>query len=274
MPPSSAASSEALLDALRACLTPSAARRPPVEAVLQQLRASAPQLDASLPGGRRASGLDRARGEHTAGLLTLRDIRASGLFPKASSAGGVKAYLLLTCGGQRRVTPVAPKGHEVRASKPAPFGNCVRHVLVRDAPPPSAGLVLTPVRGAVAARQASWVCELAVPTHGLQTLELTLWAYHHRTTHDFLGAVVLVLPSVLPDPSQPTQLPPTPLTLQKRSHKSHVAGELSFHMSWEPFAQPTPPSPSPPPPPWPPGDMPTIAILYHVRRAQSRPLDP
>jgi hypothetical protein len=46
--------------------------------------------------------------------LTLSALKASGLFPKGASGGGVKAYVLLTCGGARRLTPVAPKGQEAQ----------------------------------------------------------------------------------------------------------------------------------------------------------------
>ena len=208
-PPTSAASSEVLLDLLRLCLTPSAAKRPPIDSVLQWLHTRSNQIENGVGsnggGGRqRASAFDRPTDMHRAGLLTISKLHCSGLFPKSVSGGGVKAYVLITCGGARRVTIVAPKAHE-----------------------------------------ASWTEELSVPTHALQSLELTVWAFHTRTTHDFLGAVVLSLPTVIDDPSQPLQQPERSVMLQKRSHKSRVSGELSFALSWEPFAAPPPTSPPP-----------------------------
>ena len=229
MPPESAASSEALLNLLRACLTPSAAQRPSVHALLQRLRSS--RVDAPMPGARRPSYIERADGSHTAGMLTIRELHASGLYPKAASSGGVKPYVLLTCGGQRRVTAVAPKGHE-----------------------------------------ASWGLEMAVATHGLQTLEMTVWAFHRRTTHDFLGAIVLSLHTLIHDPTVPTRLPLQRISLQKRSHKSHVAGELALSISWEPFATTHAPLPGPPthtkPVSPPPADPPSPHLLGEAAAAR------
>ena len=197
MPPDSAASSAALVGLLRLCLVPSAAKRPPIGSVLQWLRAHASRIDSSLPDGRRASYADRESASHTAGMLTISSLHAVGLYPKGVSGSGVKAYLLLTCGGARRLTKVAPKGNE-----------------------------------------AAWSDKLAVATHGLQTFELTVWAFHKHSAHDFLGAAVLSLSNLVPDPTKPLSVPERVAALQKRSHKSHVSGELSFTFAWEPFAAP------------------------------------
>lgn len=203
-PPEAAAREEALLDLLRACLTPSAARRPSVQALLQRLRTARIDAPLPLPDGTRASSLERSAASHTAGMLTISELRATGLFPKSATAAGVKAYVLLACGGQRRVTPVAPRGHA-----------------------------------------AHWSLALAVPTHALQTIELTIWAAHTRTTHDFLGGLTLSLHALIGDPTVATRIGPQGRPLQKRTHKSRVAGEISMVICWEPFAaQVAPPPPA------------------------------
>ena len=193
--PHSAGASAVLLDLLRLCLTPSPAQRPTATDVLQWLHARSDQVGGG--GGIKAAWpFSRPPGAHVAGRLTIRGLEARNVFPKAASRGGVKPYVLLTCGGTRRVTSIAPKGHT-----------------------------------------ASWGAEaLEASTHAMQHVELTVWAHHRRTTHDFLGVVTLSLPTLVPEPTQQARVEGRVVTLQRRSHKSHVSGELCFSLSWEPFA--------------------------------------
>ena len=153
-----ASGSELLLDVLRMCLTPSAKSRPPVVSVLQYISSRSAQVDGGI--GMSREGLLEAR--HAAGMLTITNLRAYDLFPKGSSASrrGVKPYLLLTCGGARRITAVAPRSH--------------------DAAWPSAAF--------------------ALPTHGLQVAELSLWAVRARrcSESDMLPPMLLRLPLPLP----------------------------------------------------------------------------
>ena len=186
----SGASSSVLRDLMRLCLTPLASRRPTVPEVLQWLGARRSQL-----AGARGGLLpfeERPTWRMAAGLLTLSALR----FTAASDAHtrGVKPYVLLTCGGVRRTTPIAARG-----------------------------------------REAAWDAALNVATHALQAVELTVWASHRRATHDLLGYVPLLLPSVLPDPATPTALPSRSVPLEGRAQRSRVSGHLSFSLEWAPF---------------------------------------
>ena len=163
--PHSAGASAVLLDLLRLCLTPSPAQRPTATDVLQWLHARSDQVGGG--GGIKAAWpFSRPPGAHVAGRLTIRGLEARNVFPKAASRGGVKPYVLLTCGGTRRVTSIAPKAHT-----------------------------------------ASWGAEaLEASTHAMQHVELTVWAHHRRTTHDFLGVVTLSLPTLVPEPTRPARV--------------------------------------------------------------------
>lgn len=106
-----------MYELLRGCLTPLASRRPPVVSLLQTLTSRAP---ASLGGeavAHRPRGESQAFSEvpaesrHLAGRLVLSGLQVRNLFPKSAS-GGVKAYVLITCGGVRRLTPIARRGKD------------------------------------------------------------------------------------------------------------------------------------------------------------------
>ena len=97
---------EALLALLHACLTPSAAARPPVSALLQDLATAAGGVSGGVGGG-----MGGGVGAHQAGRLVLSRLAARSLFPK-SLRGGIKAYVLVTCGGTRRFTTIAPRSRD------------------------------------------------------------------------------------------------------------------------------------------------------------------
>lgn len=122
--PGTAGDSELLLELLRMCLTPSATKRPPIASILQHLSSRSGRIE----GGLGVCRAEILRGKHTAGLLEVRGLCARRLFPKGlarqASARGVKAYLLLTCGGARMVSEVAPKGHDAQWSTGA-FHSCI-----------------------------------------------------------------------------------------------------------------------------------------------------
>ena len=184
---------DTLLAILRACLTPIASRRPPALALMQMLTTSASAFHE--PGGM-TDWEAYARGGYVAGQLTISHLQVRGLTPK-SSAGGIKAYLLFTCGGTRRLTAVAPRGKE-----------------------------------------ATWpYTSIVLPTHAMCPVEVTLWAAHRRSTHDFIGGLTMHLPALLPHPAEPLSLPPRWAPLQQRSMISaRVAGEFGCKLSWTPYS--------------------------------------
>ena len=191
MPSSSAAANEVWVELMRLCLTPDPARRPSVHSLLQWLTARAVAATA----GENPLPIEQRRVHRGAGRLSLSELCASGLWPKGK--GGVKAYLLVTCGGTRRVTPIAPRG-----------------------------------------RSARWTAPLVLATHGLAEIELSVWAAHRRTTHDFLGCVTLALPALLPEPAAALSLPVGAMPLRRRSSRSRVSGELSLTLAWQPYVPP------------------------------------
>ena len=105
---------DALIETMRVCLTPSAAKRPPVGSVLQQLASRGARPDGGLPWW---SNCSYANGGHLAGQLSITGLRVRELYPKSAS-GGVKAYVLVTCGGVRRLTQVAPRARDASWSTP------------------------------------------------------------------------------------------------------------------------------------------------------------
>jgi hypothetical protein len=205
-----------LYDLLRACLTPSASARPPVSSLLQMLTSRGALSGPRSPPGD-AAGSEHA---HLAGRLILSKLQVRNLYPKSSS-GGVKPYVLITSGGTRRLTPIAPKG-----------------------------------------KDASWSLTVVLSTHLLRPVELTVWAAHQRTAHDFLGVVTLQPLSLIGDATQPITLPQKWMALQRRSERSRVSGEICFALEWSPYtpppAPPQPPS-APPPGPRPPPQQPAAA---------------
>ena len=193
--PGTAGANELLLELLRMCLTPSTTARPPVASVLQWLSSRSSRID----GGLGACREELSQGKHTAGMLSLSQFSATGLFPKghASSGDGVKPYLLVTCGGIRMLSEVAAKGQ------------C-----------------------------AAWTNKvIQLPTHGLQMVEVSVWAHHKRTAHDFLGSVLLELSHVIADPTRATseEAAGRAYPLQRRSKRSRVSGSLSFAIEWIPY---------------------------------------
>lgn len=207
-----------LYDVLRACLTPSASARPPASSLLQMLTSRGALSGPRSPPGdahHDAAGSEHA---HLAGRLVISELQVRNLFPKSSS-GGVKAYVLITSGGTRRVTPIAPKGQD-----------------------------------------ASWSLTVVLSTHLLRSVELTVWAAHQRTAHDFLGVVTLQPLSLIGDATRPITLPQKWMALQRRSERSRVSGEICCALEWSPFTPPpAPPQPPSAPPPRPPPQQPATA---------------
>ena len=186
-----------LLETLRGCLTPRASSRPTVIALLQTLASHAAQLRGT---GAFAWWDDccYGRGGYLAGQLTLSQLRARGIYPKSVS-GGVKTYLLITSGGSRRLTQVAPRGLD-----------------------------------------ASWTVSIALSTHARRPVEVTLWAAHRRATHDFMGGLVLDLPTLLHSPFEPARVELDWTSLQRRSHRSRVSGQFACSLQWKPYSQQPP----------------------------------
>jgi hypothetical protein len=181
-----------LYDLLRACLTPSASARPPASSLLQMLTSRGALSGPRSPPGD-AAGSEHA---HLAGRLILSKLQVRNLYPKSSS-GGVKPYVLITSGGTRRLTPIAPKG-----------------------------------------KDASWSLTVVLSSHLLRPVELTVWAAHQRTAHDFLGVVTLQPLSLIGDATQPITLPQKWMALQRRSERSRVSGEICFALEWSPYTPP------------------------------------
>ena len=68
----------------------------------------------------------------------------------------------------------------------------------------------------------------------MMTLEISIWAARKRLPDAFLGHITLPLHELLAPPHKPASLPPTTYTLQKRSSRSRVSGDLTIRLEWHP----------------------------------------
>mmetsp|Transcript_24478 Transcript_24478/g.74701 ORF Transcript_24478/g.74701 Transcript_24478/m.74701 type:complete len:829 (+) Transcript_24478:487-2973(+) len=217
---------EVLLALMKLCLIKRASERPAARDVLQWIYAQAP-IERFLP----SSALTTER-LYAPGILTLTVVAARNLHGKGSTnaAGGAGCYVVLWCAGVRR----------------------------------SGAKTALTVDG-----NASWgrgTCELVVPTHSLESLDLAVWGTRPGSSLPdvFLGRISLNLEAALRPPREYLSFPAGWRPLQKRSARSRVAGDLCVGLTWSPRSVGPPPPPPPPPPPKPapaPAEPPPAAVV-------------